>query len=56
MHRSVIPDGHDYDVLVIGSGTRTFAELWVSPARLIAEISEFLDRVWAPVQPQTAQR
>jgi pimeloyl-ACP methyl ester carboxylesterase len=32
--------------------TRTFAELWVRPARLTAEISEFLDRVWAPAQPQ----
>lgn len=27
--------------------TRTFAELWVQPARLTAEITEFLDRVWA---------
>jgi pimeloyl-ACP methyl ester carboxylesterase len=27
--------------------TRTFAELWVHPGRLTAEISEFLDRVWA---------
>ena len=27
--------------------TRTFAELWLHPARLTAEISEFLDRVWA---------
>jgi len=27
--------------------TRTFAELWVRPARLTAEIGEFLDRVWA---------
>ena len=27
--------------------TRTFAELWVQPARLTAEIAEFLDRVWA---------
>ncbi len=27
--------------------TRTFAELWVRPARLTGEISEFLDRVWA---------
>jgi len=27
--------------------TRTFAELWVRPARLTAEISAFLDRVWA---------
>jgi pimeloyl-ACP methyl ester carboxylesterase len=26
--------------------TRTFAELWVRPARLTAEISQFLDRVW----------
>ena len=25
--------------------TRTFAELWVHPGRLTAEISEFLDRV-----------
>jgi len=32
--------------------TRTFAELWVRPARLTGEISEFLDRVWAPAQPQ----
>ncbi len=30
--------------------THTFAELWVRPARLIAEISEFLDRVWADVE------
>lgn len=27
--------------------TRTFAELWLRPARLTAEIGEFLDRVWA---------
>lgn len=27
--------------------TRTFAELWVRPARLTAEITEFLDRIWA---------
>lgn len=27
--------------------THTFAELWVRPARLTAEITEFLDRVWA---------
>ncbi len=27
--------------------TRTFAELWVSPARLTAEIAGFLDKVWA---------
>lgn len=26
--------------------TRTFAELWVRPARLTAEIAGFLDRVW----------
>ena len=26
--------------------TRTFAELWVRPARLTAEITEFLDQVW----------
>jgi hypothetical protein len=34
--------------------TRTFAELWVRPARLTAEIGNFLDRVWAdagPVEP-----
>jgi pimeloyl-ACP methyl ester carboxylesterase len=31
--------------------TRTFAELWVRPARLTAEISEFLDRVWADAEP-----
>lgn len=27
--------------------TRTFAELWLRPARLTTEISEFLSRVWA---------
>ena len=32
--------------------TRTFAELWVRPARLTAQISEFLDRVWAHTDPQ----
>ena len=34
--------------------TRTFAELWVRPARLTAEICEFLDGVWAgpPAQEQ----
>jgi pimeloyl-ACP methyl ester carboxylesterase len=32
--------------------TRTFAELWVRPARLTGEISEFLDRVWAGGEPQ----
>ena len=32
--------------------TRTFAELWVHPGRLTAEISEFLDRVWAVGEPR----
>ncbi len=32
--------------------TRTFAELWVHPARLTAEIAGFLDRVWADNAPQ----
>ena len=32
--------------------TRTFAELWVRPARLTAEISQFLDRVWAGSEPR----
>jgi len=32
--------------------TRTFAELWVRPARLTAEISEFLDRVWVGSEPR----
>jgi pimeloyl-ACP methyl ester carboxylesterase len=32
--------------------TRTFAELWMRPARLTAEISEFLDHVWAGGEPQ----
>jgi pimeloyl-ACP methyl ester carboxylesterase len=32
--------------------TRTFAELWVRPARLTAEISEFLDRVWQGGEPR----
>jgi hypothetical protein len=27
--------------------TRTFAELWLRPARLTTEISEFLNHVWA---------
>ena len=31
--------------------TRTFAELWVHPGRLTAEIGEFLDRVWAGGEP-----
>jgi pimeloyl-ACP methyl ester carboxylesterase len=32
--------------------TRTFAELWVWPDRLTAEISEFLDHVWAGTASQ----
>ncbi len=32
--------------------TRTFAELWVWPRRLTAEISAFLDRVWTEVERQ----
>jgi pimeloyl-ACP methyl ester carboxylesterase len=36
--------------------TRTFAELWVRPARLTAEISDFLDRVWAGGEPLEPQR
>jgi len=32
--------------------TRTFAELWLRPARLTAEISEFLDRVWVGGEPR----
>ena len=32
--------------------TRTFAELWIRPDRLTAEISEFLDHVWARTEPQ----
>jgi pimeloyl-ACP methyl ester carboxylesterase len=32
--------------------TRTFAELWVRPARLTAEIAGFLDRVWAEGEPR----
>ncbi len=35
--------------------TRTFAELWVRPARLTAEISEFLDRVWAAHESQESR-
>ncbi len=31
--------------------TRTFAELWVRPARLTAEIAGFLDDVWEGAQP-----
>jgi hypothetical protein len=32
--------------------TRTFAELWVRPARLTGEIAGFLDRVWDEARPQ----
>jgi pimeloyl-ACP methyl ester carboxylesterase len=32
--------------------TRTFAELWVRPARLTAEIAGFLDTVWAQAEAQ----
>ena len=32
--------------------TRTFAELWVRPGRLTAQISGFLDRIWAADQPR----
>jgi pimeloyl-ACP methyl ester carboxylesterase len=32
--------------------TRSFAELWVAPARLTTEIAEFLDRVWADGEPR----
>jgi len=35
--------------------TRTFAELWVRPARLTAEIAGFLDRVWADGQPRSPE-
>jgi pimeloyl-ACP methyl ester carboxylesterase len=31
--------------------THTFAELWVHPARLTAEIAGFLDGVWADAEP-----
>jgi pimeloyl-ACP methyl ester carboxylesterase len=37
--------------------THTFAELWVRPARLTAEIADFLDRVWTDAQtPADPQR
>jgi len=36
--------------------TRTFAELWVSPARLTREIADFLDRVWDEARPQDRKR
>ncbi len=32
--------------------THSFAELWLHPARLTAEIGEFLDHVWAGTQPK----
>jgi pimeloyl-ACP methyl ester carboxylesterase len=32
--------------------TRTFAELWVRPARLTGEIARFLDRVWEEARPE----
>jgi pimeloyl-ACP methyl ester carboxylesterase len=32
--------------------TRTFAELWLHPARLTTEISAFLDQVWASEGPR----
>jgi len=36
--------------------TRTFAELWVRPARLTAEIAGFLDRVWEEVPRHDVSR
>lgn len=36
--------------------TRTFAELWVRPARLTGEIVQFLDRLWADDEPQDPKR
>jgi pimeloyl-ACP methyl ester carboxylesterase len=36
--------------------THTFAELWVQPARLTAEIGDFLDRVWAEAGPEEPYR
>jgi pimeloyl-ACP methyl ester carboxylesterase len=35
--------------------TRTFAELWVAPSRLTAEIVAFLDRVWADGEPRNPE-
>jgi pimeloyl-ACP methyl ester carboxylesterase len=32
--------------------TRTFAELWLHPARLTTEISAFLDQIWAEAAPR----
>ena len=36
--------------------TRTFAELWVRPARLTGEIAGFLDDVWGQARPQDFNR
>lgn len=36
--------------------TRTFAELWVRPARLTGEIVRFLDRLWADEEPQDPEQ
>ncbi len=36
--------------------TRTFAELWVSPARLTGEIADFLDGVWQEARPRDLGR
>ncbi|HEX9043283.1 MAG TPA: alpha/beta fold hydrolase [Trebonia sp.] len=36
--------------------TRTFAELWVRPARLTAEIARFLDDVWEEGRPQDREQ
>jgi methylmalonyl-CoA decarboxylase len=36
--------------------TRTFAELWVYPARLTTEISDFLDHVWRMTNHRTAAK
>jgi hypothetical protein len=36
--------------------TRTFAELWVRPARLTGEIAGFLDTVWAQAEAQDLSR
>jgi hypothetical protein len=35
----------------LSTPARTFAELWVRPARLTDEIAGFLDRVWADGEP-----
>ena len=36
--------------------TRTFAELWVCPARLTAEIAKFLNLVWADGEPEDPEQ